>query len=67
MIYKVVLVSVIQQSESVIHIYLSIPFQILYPHRLLQSMASEFLNGTLLSFHYIIGHTLEFTTPRKNS
>ena len=36
--YNVVLVSGIQQSESVIHIHISILFQILFPYRSLQSI-----------------------------
>ena len=36
MIYSVVLVSGVQQSDSVIHIHISILFQILFPYRLLQ-------------------------------
>ena len=34
MIYNVVLVSGVQQSESAIHIHISIPLQILFPYRL---------------------------------
>ena len=37
LIYNVVLVSGIQQSDSVLHIHMSILFQILFPYRLLQS------------------------------
>ena len=33
MIYNVVLISGVQQSESVIHIHISILFQILFPYR----------------------------------
>ena len=36
--YSVVLVSGVQQSESVIHMPISIPFQILFPYRLLQRL-----------------------------
>ena len=35
-IYNVVLVSAVQQSESIIHIHISILFQILFPYRSLQ-------------------------------
>ena len=35
MTYNVVLISGVQQSESVIHMHTSIPFQILFPQRLL--------------------------------
>ena len=38
LIYNVVLVSGIQQSNSVIHMYVSILFQILFPYRLLESI-----------------------------
>ena len=38
LIYNVVLVSAVQQSESVIHLHISILFQILFPHRLLKSI-----------------------------
>ena len=37
MIYNVALVSGVQQSDSVIHIYVFILFQILFPYRLLQN------------------------------
>ena len=37
MIYNVVLDSGVQQSDPVIHIHMSILFQILFPHRLLQN------------------------------
>ena len=38
MIYNVVLVSGVQQSDSVIHIHISPLFQILFPYRLLQNI-----------------------------
>ena len=38
MINNVVLVSGVQQSDSVIHIHVSILFQILFPFRLLQNI-----------------------------
>ena len=37
-IYNVVLVSAVQQSESIIHIHISILFQILFPYRSFQSI-----------------------------
>ena len=36
---KVVIVSSVQQSDSVIHIYVSVLFQILFPFRLLQNFS----------------------------
>ena len=38
LIYSIVLVSGVQQSASVIHIYISILFQILFPHKFLQNI-----------------------------
>ena len=38
LIYNVVLLSGIQTNKSVIHIQISIPFQIPFPHRLLWSI-----------------------------
>ena len=38
MIYDVVLVSGVQQSDSVINIHISILLQILFPYRLLQNI-----------------------------
>ena len=57
MINNVVLVSGVQQSDSVIRIYLSILFQILFPFRLLQSIKSLlvtyfFLNKFIYLFIY---------------
>ena len=37
-IYNVVLVSGVQQSDSVIHIHIFFLFQILFPYRLLQNI-----------------------------
>ena len=37
-IYNVVLVSAVQQSDSVIHIHIFILFQILFPYRLLRNI-----------------------------
>jgi len=34
LIYKVVIISAVQQSDSVIHAHTSILFQILFPYRL---------------------------------
>ena len=38
LIYKVVIFSAVQQSDSVIHVYTSILFQILFPHRWSQNI-----------------------------
>lgn len=43
---NVVLVSAIAQSESVIHIHISVFFKILFPSRLLQSIERSFLSCT---------------------
>ena len=37
LIYNVVLISAVQQSDSVIHMHISTPFQFLFPYRSLQS------------------------------
>ena len=55
MINNVVLVSGVQESDSVIHIHVSILFQILFPFRLLQSIEQSSLccivsPGTALSW-----------------
>ena len=47
LIYNVVLVLGVQQSESVIHIHISTLFQILFPHRPLQSIEQSFLCYTV--------------------
>ena len=47
MIYNVVLVSSVQQSESVIHIHIFTLFQILFPDRLLQSIEESSLCYTI--------------------
>ena len=47
MINNVVLVSGVQQSDSVIHIYVSILFQILFPFRLLYNIEQSFLCYTV--------------------
>ena len=43
LIYNVVLVSGVQQSESVIHIHISTLFKILFPHRSLKSIEQSSL------------------------
>ena len=50
LIYNVVLVSTIQQSESIIHIHISTLFQILFPNRLLQSIEQSSLCYTVGSY-----------------
>ena len=47
MINNVVLVSGVQQSDSVIHIHVSILFQILFPVRLLQNIEKSSLCYTV--------------------
>ena len=47
MINNVVLVSGVQQSDSVIHIHVSIPFPILFPFRLLQNTERSSLCCTI--------------------
>ena len=47
MINNVVLVSGVQQSDSVIHIHVSILFQILFPFRLLHNIEQSFLGDTV--------------------
>ena len=47
MIYNVVLVSAIQQSESVTHIDISALFKILFPYRSLQSIEKSSLCYTV--------------------
>ena len=46
LIYNVVLVSAVQQSESVIHIHISTLFQILFPYGSLQSIEQSSLCST---------------------
>ena len=43
LIYKVVIISAVQHSDSVIHIHTSILFQILFPDRLSQNIGSSAL------------------------
>ena len=47
MIYNVVLVSSVQQSDLVIHVHVSILFQILFPFRLLQNIEQSSLCYTV--------------------
>ena len=47
MINNVVLVSGVQQSDSVIHIHVSILFRILFPFRLLQNIEPSSLSYTV--------------------
>ena len=47
LIYNTVLVSGIQQSDSVIHIYVSILFQILFPFRSFQNIEQNSLCYTV--------------------
>ena len=47
LIYSVVLVLGVQQSDSLIHIHIPISFQILFPYGLLQ-------NTVLSTVHYVI-------------
>ena len=58
MIYNVVLVSSVQQSDSVIYIFISIVFQGLFPYGLLQNIKSSSLcytaGSNLLSILYIV-------------
>ena len=56
LIYNVVLVSAVQQSESVIHIHISTLFQILFPSRSLQSIEQSSLCYTVGSYWLSILH-----------
>ena len=55
-------VSGVQPSDSVIHMYISIPIQILFPYRLLQDTEYSSLCYTVdpcrLSILYIVVHML---------
>ena len=56
LIYNVVLFSGVQPNESVTHPHISIPFQILFPNRLLPDMEQSFLCcavGSLLTISLI--------------
>ena len=46
LIYKVVIISTVQQNDSVIHVHTSILFQILFPHRLSQNIGLSSLRYT---------------------
>ena len=69
LIYSVVLVSGVQQTESVIHIHISTLFQILFPYRSLQSTEQSFLchivSSYQLSILYIVprSSTLAWKIP----
>ena len=67
MINNVVLVSGVQQSDSVIHIHVSILFQILFPFRLLQNIEQSSLCYTvgpcLVSILNIAVYTCQSQTP----
>ena len=55
MIYKVVLVSTLQQGDSVIHIHISILFQMLFLFRLLHNIKQSSLcynDRSLLIIHF---------------
>ena len=47
MIYNVVLVSGVQQSDSIIHIYVTILFQVLFPFQLLPNIEQSSLCYTV--------------------
>ena len=68
MINDVVLVSGVQQSDSVIHIHASILFQILFPFRLLQNIEQSSVCYTVgpcwLSNLNIAVCTCQSQTPR---
>ena len=57
-IYNVVLVSAVQQSQSVVHLQISTPFQILFPYKSLQSTEQSSLcyavGSYQLSILYIV-------------
>ena len=67
LIYSIVLVSGVQQSDSVIHTYISILFQILFPHRLLQNTEQSSLcyivGPCWLSILYIVVCICQSQTP----
>ena len=67
MINNVVLVSGVQQSDSVMHIHVAILFQILFPFRLLQSIEQSSLCYTVgpcwLSILNIVVCTCQAQTP----
>ena len=67
LIYNVVLVSAVQQSESVIHIPISTLFQILFPYRSLQSIEQSSLCYTVgpyqSSILYIVVYICQSQSP----
>ena len=67
LINNVVLISGVRQSDSVIHIYVSILFQILFPFSLLQSIEQSSLCYTVgpcwLSIFNIAVYTCQSHTP----
>ena len=67
LIYNVVLVSGVQQSESVIYIHISTLFQILFPYRPLQSTEQSSLCSTVsayqLSVLYIVVYMCQSNLP----
>ena len=54
------LVSGVQQSDSVIHIPISIPFQILFPYRLLQDIEFPVLQSRSLWIIYLINSRTDY-------
>ena len=60
LIYNAVLVSAVQQSESVMHIHISTLFQILFPYRLLQSIESSSLCCTASPYQLSILYIVSF-------
>ena len=69
MINNVVLVSGVQQSDSVIHIHVSILFQILFPSKLLQNIEQRSLCYTVgpywLSVLNVAVCTCQSQTPKQ--
>ena len=67
LIYNVVLVSGVQQSESAIHIHISTLFQILFPYRSLQSIEQSSLCYAVgpyqLSILYIVARIYQSQSP----
>ena len=61
LIYNVVLVSGVQQSESVIHIHISTLFQILFPYRSLQRIEQSSLCYTVGPYQLPILYTVVCT------
>ena len=69
MISNVVLVAGVQQNDSVIHIHISVLFQILFPFRLLQNTEQSSLYYTAgpcwLPILNIAVYTCQSQTPKK--